>query len=81
LKEKRSQKEIKKGKELERKSAPKESKEKLDMKFEMLPRKLQRKIEKQKSKRVELKMARKLKIDMNQPEDKILERYKKVFTD
>lgn len=64
-----------------RKSAPKEPKEKLDTKFELLPRKLQRKIEKQKKKRVELKMARKLKIDMNQPEDKILERYKKVFTD
>lgn len=54
---------------------------KLEVPFDELPNKLKRKIEKQKKKREELKMARKLKIDMSQPDDKILERYKVVFPD
>lgn len=82
LKEKREQKKEKKEEKLKQKEKSKEAREnqgKLDVPFEELPRKLQRKIEKQKKKREELKLARKLKIDMNQPDEKIFERYKAVF--
>jgi hypothetical protein len=53
--------------------------EKLNVKFEELPRKMQIKIEKRKRKREELKLQRKLKIDFGQSDDKIYEKYSLAF--
>lgn len=47
--------------------------------FEDLPRKVQQRIEKRKRKRAELKLQRKLKIDFDQPVERIVEKYMDVF--
>ena len=49
------------------------------MEFKELPRKLQKKIEKRKRKREDLKLQRKQKIDFGQSDDKILSKYREAF--
>jgi hypothetical protein len=47
--------------------------------YDELPRRLKKKMEKRKKKREELKLARKLKINFNMPDEKIFERYKSAY--
>ena len=78
LKKKQAQVE-KAEKKYKEKKESQEAPEKLNVKFEELPRKMQIKIEKRKRKREELKLQRKLKIDFGQTDDKIYEKYSLAF--
>ncbi len=56
-------------------------KEKLNIPYDELPKKLRKRIEKRKSKREELKGLRKLKINLDLPHDVLVEKYRLIYTD
>lgn len=77
--EKQKPKKEKVKKEKKEKKAPKEAETKERVAFEDLPRRVRKQMEKRKLKRTELKTARRLKFSLDEPEEKILSKFKLVY--